>query len=368
MRRLALLALLVCLVAACGTGGEDPGPEALFVGDYWAFEVSAPRYGRTMGRTFLSGWGQGVSDGRSSFTLDYEWCEADYYDHLDCTYAVGDDRSLQVDGVYPFGVMAGGIEAFGRVGIAGSVERFHSARVAIYLARIGAFDDSTIAGTYRLAGVTQHPWVPYASNAVSDCRLTFDGYGFLDATDYTWTAWNNRRTETPPATLTYSVDDDGRLWMDDLEGNPLCRGGVLAGGDLALAVGSGGEWDTDNLYVLVRESQGMASADLDGAYWMVGFKSDFQGVRSFTGVFSADGAGGCGFEGEENHIGTVGPAASLAWLYRVLPDGELTLTDPEGRQLVGGLSQGGTYFAVAGGGWDAVQEHGQAWFLFGVRR
>ena len=370
MRYLATTVLLGCLLAVgCGTGsGGGSGPEALFVGDYWAFEVSAPRFGSTVGRTFQTSWGIGTSDGVSNLALDFEWSEAEYYNVRECTYTIGTDHALRIECAYPIESVVGGIEPLGRVGVGGTVGDWDPPRVAIFLARIGTFDDATIAGTYHLAGVTQHPATNYGSNVLSDCRLTFDGYGFLDATDFTWTAWNSRRTETPPSTLTYAVGAEGGLWMDDLEGDPLLRGGVLAGGALAIAVGSCGDWDEDNLYVLVRESQGLTAASLDGEWWMVGFQSDFRGVRSFTGVFTADGSGGCGFEGQENHDLTVGSAGPFAWLYRVLPDGELQLTDPDGRQLVGGLSGDRAFFAVAGGGWDPMQEHGQAWFLFGVRR
>ena len=354
----AIASSLVLLLAGCGSGGEDP-PD-LFVGTYW--NVALATWMSSSDRESVSRiWGRSTSDGAGGIA-DVTHSATDEVIEVSGDYTLGEDHRLGIT-IGAWGE-EGGLDALGRCAVTHHLRAGTDVGLSILLARIGAFDDGTLAGTYHLAGAGRRPRDQGSFHALSGSRLTFDGNGGYTASPVTVTERGWFREEEAATGLVYEVASDGELTMVDHTGVNSLHGGVLAGGEVAVGIGGDTVEQDTVLYALVRTASGLSAERLFGNYWAVAIERTPDGFRSAFYTLTADGAGTCWLAGRENRDGVVGTADSFEGSYTVAPDGALTLTLGDGTTLVGGLSRDGQFFAAAGGAAEGDAPH----FLVAVAR
>lgn len=354
MRSALGLVLAGVLLGSCGGGGEEAAD--LFVGRYHSMAFYGAVFdAQTDG--FGPSWGIRDPDGRGLF---------DYVRHSPYTdtsegrgrYALHDDHSMTC--WYAEGEEHGGLERFGRVAVFNLAAALDTSLITILLSQVGGFGDDVLDGEYHWAGLGSEPLA--RGFALSGGRATFDGSGGWSTTPFHLTVDGFVGAVTPSTGLTYAVDADARLTMDDAVRARDLTGSVLAGGELAVAVGGTESGQGGALYAFVPAGSGLSPDTLGSRYWVVGMRRTTDAWRSLFGQLVADGAGHCYFAGEAAYEGEIVAADPFSAVYDVEDDGALTLTIEDGPTLLGGVHRQGTYFVLGGG----TVPDDAAWFLLGV--
>lgn len=362
MRILALTTLLLtgALLAACGGGGD--GPSSPFRGHYWRFDFGGSVHGQSM--FLLQTRGTVYVDSARTSRTDAVDIGVGPSPTVTGEHSVDADRNLYGEGGWTY-AKTGGVSPLGRCAVAARTAGTVWPSAFILLGHVGGFDDSSLDGLYHLVGLQRR----YLSvEAIHACEAEFDGTGGYEAS----TAFANLQGRifdvTPEAGLTYSVSPDGLLIMDDLAAAMHLQGGVLAGGQVALAAGPTATGTLGStLYALLAQATGLTGADFDGSYWTVSLEYEPDAVRSTIGTLVADGSGGYAYSFTECLNVDLRPISLASRMYTgtyaVADDGTLEIT-AEGGDLVGGLTQAGDFFVLAGG----AATGDRSVFMFGVVR
>jgi hypothetical protein len=367
MRTIPPLALLVGLVlSSCGNAGGD-GPIDRFVGPYRYLGLVSAVYSPQYHYDFRY-WGSVDSDGHGGYEerirmLDRaeepnEWSWSG-------SYALHEDGTLDL-AVGRWGPR-GGLERLGRAAVLLDEGALDPAFVVL-VARVGAFDDGAMSGPYH--------WAAFANDgvgfALSGSQATFDGAGGWTATAPALTYAGIVAEATPDPDLTYAIAEDGELRIHGVEGQRDLVGGVLPGGDVAVAIGGTDPDQATALYAFVRAGSGLSASSLRESYWVTGFcvqrppELGHEEYFAFFGTLVADGAGRCYFAGRElRRPGSPGATDPFSADYAVAGDGALEVAlDDGGATLVGGVSPDGSFLTLGGGTVDGDD----TWFVFGVAR
>jgi hypothetical protein len=128
------------------------------------------------------------------------------------------------------------------------------------------------------------------------------------------------------------------------------EGGVVNGSSAAIWGGSTTDTTAPSVLVAVKHAASSTVATLQGAYWIVSIQRDpiTDEFVSFHGTATADGAGGISLLVTTNTEGVLAAQPLQSTAYAVTASGQLTI-DPANSALVGGVSQDGSFAAVAGG-------------------
>jgi hypothetical protein len=355
----ALAGALILGTGACGSGGGgavvagDPLAGTYFLAIFTA-EDGMPDTGRCLWGTFDAD-GSGVIGGGLTSSNENGMVSGPMSSGSGGDYVIGAGNRISII----FGGMAGltgGIAPDGGAAALSSAISPLSPAWYLMCRREGSF------GLGSLTGVWHFVLFAYDAAAMKDVarwgKITFDGGG--GAAVMRMNNVSGAVSTTLPAVGNYFVGGDGTLDFT-LVGEPF-KGGICAGGDLAILGGSTMAGGNPSILLLVRGSAAATAATFAGTYHAVAFEAPVGGVpewRSVTTTMAADGAGAldihAGLQSEDGAVSAFAPSSTT---YGVAADGALTVS---GGSLVGGVSPTGDFAIYAGG--TAGGSAPQAWFL-----
>jgi hypothetical protein len=244
-------------------------------------------------------------------------------------------------------VYSGGLRSGGDIAVSGVTAAGQSPALIVDVRKGGgAFDNSSLAGTYFNVG---YAWQPAASpyHYTISGLLTFDGVG-----GWTTTMDGNREgllVTGATNTGTYSIAADGSASLSDP--GTVFLGTVLFGGEL-LVLGTFGSGARVEIVLCARKGGTFTQSSMQGDYWVVGFGSNPVGHDHFSssGSCAFDGTGSLTWTGSQNAEGTITSLNGMTETYAIASDGTLTLVNSgigSGLTLRGGVVAGGALALVS---------------------
>jgi hypothetical protein len=239
----------------------------------------------------------------------------------------------------------GGLSTDGRCALLCSVSPGAFPGIIVLHRREGQYANASLSGAYRFVAFSF--FTVTASSSSVTASVLFDGVGGMTGSA-TVNSMGTVLAGSLPAS-TYSVIADGTSVLA-LGVTSVVEGGVVDGGSAAIWGGSTTGTSSPAMFVAVKEAASTTVATLQGAYWAVAIERDpvSDEFRSLHGTATADGAGGLTLLATVNTEGVLAPEPLQSTVYAVTASGQLTI-DPAGSALVGGVTQDGSFAAVAGG-------------------
>jgi hypothetical protein len=345
---------VLALLTACGGSGDGGGggdvvppigviDDSVFQGDYFTALTAG---GHGLGAEGRGGTGVMVADG-AGVVVHSQTINDSGVVFGPGTSPYGFD--VAADGSLELSIAAtvfarGGISADGRCALLGTVAPGLSPGFLVLHRREGQFANASLSGDYRLVSFQFAP-VTGASLAFTGL-VTFDGGGVMTGSA-TLNSMGALLVGPLPASA-YSVVADGTsvltLGAADVEG------GVLSGGAVAVWAGSTTATENPAIHVAVKAGATAGLSTLQGEYWAVAIRRDpvTDDFTSLTGTVTSDGVGGVTLLATANTEGVITVDPPQPTTYLLSATGQLTI-DPAGSVLVGGVTQDGSFAAVAGG-------------------
>jgi len=351
----ALICCLAALVAmaGCGSSGGSPGGGGavpnLFHGDYYVQMLGVSNLTVDEGSTLWGVWnsdGFGTVAGSTNVNLDgtvYLGGSGGPW-----TYTIGAGRSVAWQLSGGTSTFEGGISADGS--ILGITETSSPSipYAGLLLRRGGAFTVDSLTGNYHVVG--------FVKGIGSDSTAGFSGAALLAGGVSDTTLEINSDGVIVPASGfigAYGIAANGDLsWTVDSGAGSLFgiyEGGVLDGGDVAIAAGGSSPGDVPFMSFLMRHATSASLATFAGTYHVVGFvKSLGPTYDAVVGAIVADGSGNVTFTLKRNQDGVVAYFPAVGATYTVEPDGALKVLGWLGG-LTGGVLQDGSMGILGGG-------------------
>jgi hypothetical protein len=340
---------LTALTACGGSGGGGGAPvavvlgDATFNGDYFAvFKVG----GRRTVTESLATTGILLADGAGAAVhsqLINEGGSVSGPTTSDYGFDVAADGTIELS-VAATVFMRGGIASDGTCALLGTALPGSLPGILVLARRQGLHDVPSLSGAYHYVGMA-FSFLGSSSIATTG-SAAFDGAGAATMS----VTLNGMGMIVGPFSgpATYSVIADGTSTLtiatSDLEG------GVFAGGQAAIWGGSTTAGPGPEIGVAVKEATSAGLATLQGAYWLVLLERDpvSDDFRSLHGTAMADGAGNLTLLATSNTEGVLAAEPLQTTTYSVGAAGKLAV-DAGGSLLVGGVTQDGSFAAIAGG-------------------
>ena len=316
----ARLVVVALVAVSCGdddTAGPPQPPNAALTGDYFvvAYEhdVDADAPLSSTGVVHFDGAGKFAGEVALAFGGPV------VIDSILGDYEVGTDRGLTLKDDSGE-LLSGGLDPSYTTAVLGRIRAGGNPMVGILLRRSGSYSMATLSGTYHVAGI-QHESETYAA---------FTGTAALDTAMGTCQvqATNNWGGSIDPmqVDLDYDVWPTGELvFRDPSNSTTLMRGGVLVGGDMAVAatVEAGGD---PRLTVFIRQSGTVTPSTVAASHWYVSMGPQGLPVGIETGVIDFDDrTSSWTTTATQNLNGSIGSSVREG-SYIITPDGRLTLT------------------------------------------
>lgn len=347
LRGLSACVLAALLCAACGGGGGGGGgpPLDAFAGT-WHYAGYITDFSSPNPAAITADFGTVVADGVGGFDLTHgtntNTVVGGSSTDTGLAYELPADGTLSWTLAPPAGQPVLGGALSGGLGLLSSVTPPPIPSLRVLVRRAGTFSAATLAGDYHTVSLAYLD--PSDIGYVG--TTTFDGIGASTGSGTT-----NREGLHQAATPAYSytVTPQGDL---TLTGATIgLEGGVLAGGDVAVAAGGTTTGQTTTLELFVRESTSASLLTFAGEYLLVAVITSGTEDGTLFGMLVADGAGGWTGDFQLKVAGAVGDASpgTESGTYSVASDGALSIAFTGApTPFEGGVSPDGS-FAVAGG-------------------
>jgi hypothetical protein len=347
----SLASSLALSLAACGGGGGGGGSSASpaqLAGEYRFVGIAGFTDSVGGARRVTTQWGAADSDGVDTMVLRPSRNASGTVTTALATtldYGVAGDGTLDMgDATFRLGGMLG---SAGRLAVVGVTDGFFPSMLVFGKVPEDVVHPADFQGLYHLIEMDMEPATGRVQAVTA--TLTSDGAGNLTIGPGTVNLGGSIFSSVGGSTGTWFALGDGALSMT-LAATTF-SGFVLEGGDLVLMSGGRTSGDRPTIVALVKAASAASASTLRGTYGVASFEFDgaLGELRSFAGRLVAS-ASGLVRTGTTNVEGVVVPADAWSvdsWV--TTSQGGLTITDPAGDVLRGGVSEDGR-FAVLGGG------------------